>query len=67
MVAPVVVNGIYGMAPFYKIKDTAENREVLRAALAELNRERLLSVIELNDNIRDLRQKIEEIVIPTLR
>ena len=33
MVAPVAVNGIYGIAPFYRIRDTAENRESLRAAL----------------------------------
>jgi len=67
MVAPVTVNGIYGIAPFYRIKDTAENREFLRAALSEFNGKRLLSVTELNDNIHELRQKIREIVIPTLK
>jgi hypothetical protein len=67
MVAPVAVRGIYGIAPFYRLKDTAENREFLRAALAEFNRKRLLSVTELNENIQDLRQRIKEIVIPALR
>jgi hypothetical protein len=67
MVAPVAVNGIYGIAPFYRIKDTAENREFLRAALAEFNGKRLLPTTELDQNIQDLRQKIKEIVVPTLR
>ena len=67
MVAPVAVNGIYGIAPFYRIRDTAENRESLRAALAEFNGKRLLSVAQLNENIEDLRQKIREIVLPTVR
>lgn len=67
MVAPVAVNGIYGIAPFYRIKDTVENRESLRAALSEFNGKRLLSVAQLNENIDNLRQKIREIVLPTLR
>ena len=37
MVAPVVVNGLNGIAPFYRIRDTAENRECLRAALSEFH------------------------------
>ena len=67
MVAPVAVNGIYGIAPFYRIKNTPENRESLRAALAEFNGKRLLSATELNDNIQDLRQKIRKIVLLALR
>lgn len=67
MLAPVVVNGIYGMAPFCRIKDTTENRECLRAALSEFLGKRLLPMEQLNANIQDLRQKIKEKVIPTLR
>jgi hypothetical protein len=67
MIAPVAVNGIYGIAPFYRIKDTIENREVLRAALAEFNEKRLLTLAQLDENIEDLRQKIKETVLPTLR
>ena len=67
MVAPVAVNGIYGMAPFYRIKNTAENRESLRGALAEFNGKRLLSRTQLDENIEELRQKLKEIVLPTLR
>ena len=67
MIAPVAVNGIYGIAPFYRIKDTIENREALRAALAEFNEKRLLTLAQLDENIEDLRRKIREIIIPTLR
>jgi len=67
MIAPVAVNGIYGIAPFYRIKDTIENREILRAALAEFNEKRLLTLAQLDENIEDLRQKIKETVLPTLR
>ncbi len=67
MIAPVAVNGIYGIAPFYRIKDTIENREVLRAALAEFNEKRLLTSAQLDENIEGLRQKIKETVLPTLR
>lgn len=67
MIAPVAVNGIYGIAPFYRIRDTVENRESLRAALAEFNGKRLLTVAELDENIEDLRQKIMEIVLPRLK
>jgi hypothetical protein len=67
MIAPVAVNGIYGIAPFYRIKDTVENRESLRAALAEFNEKRLLTSTELDNNIEELRQKIKEIVLPNLR
>jgi hypothetical protein len=67
LVAPVAVSGIYGIAPFYRIRDTSENRESLRAALAEFNEKRLLTLAELDANIEDLRQKIKEIILPTLR
>jgi hypothetical protein len=64
---PVSINGSNGIAPFYRIKDTTENRDALRAALAEYNEKRLLTLAELDENIQDLRQKIKEIVLPTLR
>jgi len=67
MVAPVVVDGLSGIAPFYRIRDTVENRESLRAALAEFNGKRLLSLAELDDNIENLWQKMRKIVLPTLR
>ena len=67
MIAPVAINGVYGIAPFYRIKDTVENRELLRAAQAEFNGKRLLTIAELHENIEELRQKIMEIVLPKLR
>ena len=67
MVAPVAVNGIFGIAPFYRIRDTVENRESLRAALAEFNGKRLLTLAELDNNIEELRRRIRETVIPRLR
>jgi len=53
MVAPVVIvlKGMYGTAPFCRIKDTPENREVLRAALAEFHGKRLLPARQLGENI----------------
>jgi len=33
MVVPVAVNCIFGISPFYRIRDTVENRESLRAAV----------------------------------
>ena len=67
MVAPVAVNGLFGIAPFYRIRDTVENREALRAALAEFHGKRLLTLAELDNNIEQLRRKIRENVIPRLR
>ena len=67
IVAPVAVNGIFGIAPFYRIRDTVENRESLRAALAEFNGKRLLTLAELDNNIEELRRRIRETVIPRLR
>ena len=67
IVAPVAVNGIFGIAPFYRIRDTVENRESLRAALAEFNGKRLLTLAERDNNIEELRRRIRETVIPRLR
>ena len=67
MVAPVAVNGIFGIAPFYRIRDTVENRESLRAALVEFHGKRLLTLAELDNNIEELRRKIRENVLPRLR
>jgi hypothetical protein len=67
IIAPVIIGGLPGIAPFYRIKDSVENRESLRAALAEFNDKRLLTLAELDGNIEDVRRKIREIVIPTLR
>ena len=68
MVAPVVlVSGISGISAFFRIKDTVENRDSLRAALAEFHDKRLLSMAELDDGNEALRQRIKENVIPKLR
>jgi hypothetical protein len=67
MVAPVVVDSLSGIAAFYRIRDTVENRESLRAALAEFHGKRLLSLAELDEGIEALRQRIREKVIPKLR
>ncbi len=67
MVAPVVVNGLFGLAGFYRIRDTVENREALRAALAEFHEKRLLSLAELDRLIENLRREIRESILPMLR
>jgi hypothetical protein len=67
MASPVVVNGISGISAFFRIKDTVENRDSLRAALSEFHEKRLLSLAELDDGIEALRQRIKENVVPKLR
>ncbi|MCW4017709.1 MAG: hypothetical protein NWF00_03380 [Candidatus Bathyarchaeota archaeon] len=67
MMAPVVVEGRAGISAFFRIRDSVENRDSLRAALAEFNDKRLLSLAELDDCIEALRQKIKENVLPKLR
>jgi predicted Rdx family selenoprotein len=69
MAAPVALalRGMYGVAPFCRIKDTQENRELLRAAIAEFHDKRLLPAQQLSANIQELRQKIRENIIPGLR
>ena len=69
MVAPVALipKGMYGIAPFCRIKDTPENRELLRVAIAEFHGKRLLPTQQLSANIQQLQQRIRENVIPRLR
>jgi hypothetical protein len=69
MIAPVALipKGMYGIAPFCRIKETPENRELLRAAIAEFHSKCLLPVQQLSENIQELRQKIRENVIPGFR
>jgi hypothetical protein len=67
MAAPVIVDGRLGIAAFFRIRDSVENRDSLRAALAEFNDKRLLSLAELDDGIEALRQRIRKNVIPKLR
>jgi hypothetical protein len=67
MAALVIVDARLGIAAFFRIKDTVENRDSLRAALAEFNDKRLLSLAELDEGIDALRQRIKEKVIPKLR
>jgi hypothetical protein len=67
MVAPVAIEGILGIAPFYRIRDTVENRESLRKALARFHGKRLLTLAELDNGIEELRLTIKENIIPKLR
>jgi hypothetical protein len=67
MAARVLVNGISGISAFFRIRDTVEKRETLRAALAEFHDKRLLSLAELDDDIETLRTRIRENVVPKLR
>ncbi|MCW4005254.1 MAG: hypothetical protein NWF04_01450 [Candidatus Bathyarchaeota archaeon] len=67
MVALVVVEGRAGISAFFRIRDSVENRDSLRAALAEFNDKRLLSLAELDDGIEALRERIREKVVPKLR
>ena len=65
--APMIVNGLLGLAAFYRIRDTVENREALRAALAEFHDKRLLTLAELDGVIEELRREIRESILPILR
>jgi len=67
MVARVSINGLNGIAPFYRIRDSVENRESLNAALAEYNGTPLLTPAKLDQEIEGLRQKVIEVVLPVLR
>jgi hypothetical protein len=67
MVAPVLVNGISGISAFFRIRDTVENRDSLRAALAEFQGKRMLTLAELDEGIEALRQRIKQNVVPKLR
>jgi hypothetical protein len=65
--APVQVNGVFGVSGFFRIKDSAENRESLNAAIAEYFAIQLLSPAELDCLIEGLRQDVKESVLPRLR
>jgi hypothetical protein len=67
MAATVIINGLNGIAPFYRIKDSVENRESLRAALAEFNDKPLLTLAAFDRSIEHYRDCIRKIVLPTLR
>ncbi len=67
MLAPVLVNGLSGLAAFYRIRDTVENREAFRAAIAEFHEKRLLTLAELDSIIESLRRDIRENIILKLR
>jgi hypothetical protein len=67
MIAPVKINGLNGIAPFYRIRDSPENGESLNAALAEYNGTQLLTLAKLDEDLEGLRQKIKEVVLPALR
>ena len=46
MEAPVNVDGVSGIAAFFRIRDTVENRDSLRSALVEFHGKRLLTLSE---------------------
>jgi len=62
-----MVDGKAGLSAFFRIKDTVENRDSIRAALAEFHGKSLLTLAELDEGIEALRQIIKEKVIPKLR
>ncbi len=57
MIAPVRINGLNGIAPFYKIRDSQENRESLNAALAEYNGTQLLTLAKLYQDMKGCGRK----------
>lgn len=67
MAAPIQVKGGCGISAFFRIKDNAENRESLNAALAEYFAIQLLCLAELDSLIEGLKQDIRENVLPKLR
>jgi hypothetical protein len=67
MAGPMEVNGVFGLGAFYRIRDTVENREALRAAITEFHEKRLLTLAELDSVIDSLRRDIRENVVPNLR
>ena len=67
MAVPVIVEGRAGISAFFRIRDSVENRDSLRAALAEFNDKRLLSLAELDEGIEALRERIKEKAVPKLR
>lgn len=67
LVTHVEIKNKFGVAIFYRIKDTVENREALRAAITEFYAKRLLSLAELDGIIESLRRGINDYLLPRLR
>jgi hypothetical protein len=67
LVAQLAVRGIFGIAAFYRIKDTVDNRDALRVAITEFHEKRLLSLAELDNVVESLRRDIKENILPRLR
>jgi hypothetical protein len=67
LVSRIEVDGVLGYAILYRIKDTVENRESLRAAISEFYEKSPLSLAQLDHVIEDLRQDFRTKVIPKLR
>ena len=67
LVAPIEVRGVLGYAILYRIRDTVENREALRAAIVEFHEKGLLSLAQLDSIIEELRKDVKENVVPRLR
>ena len=67
MVAPVINEGVNGIAPFFRVKDTAENRDLLRAAFAEFYGSEIITLAKLDLGIEKYRRQIKELILPKLR
>jgi hypothetical protein len=67
LISHVKIKKKFGVAIFYRIKDTVENREALRVGLSEFYAKRLLSLAELDGIIESLRRDINDYLIPRLR
>ena len=67
LVARIEVSGVLGYAILYRIRDTVENREALRAAITEFHEKGLLSLAQIDSIIEELRKDVRENVVPRLR
>ncbi len=67
VLASFVVDGKVVFSCFFRIKDTPENREFLKAALAEFHKRRLFTSAELSAYLGVIRSAIRRDVVPRLR
>jgi len=67
IIAVFVVDGNDVFSFFFRIKDSAENRGSLNAALAEWHKRRLFTPSELSAYLEVIRSNIRRDVVPRLR
>ncbi len=67
ILASFLVDGKVVFSCFFRIKDTPENRESLKAALAEFHKRRLFTSAELSAYLGVIRSAIRRDVVPRLR